>query len=298
MRCDVEFDAEGVTLRGWLYTPDHAEGALPAVVMAHGFSAVKEMYLDRYAEVFSAAGLAALVFDNRSFGASEGNPRYEIDPWQQVRDYRHAITWLSRQPGINRERIGVWGSSYSGGHSLVLGAIDRRIKCVVSQVPLVSGSRNLARLVRADMMPALRMQFEADREARYAGEAPAMIPVVTSEVNGVAALPTADSWQWFTETAKARAPSWHNQVTLRTVEMLGEYEPGSYIDRISPTPLMMLIADRDHLAVADEAFAAYNRALEPKRLVILKGGHFDAYVKAFEQASGAARDWFVEHLTR
>jgi fermentation-respiration switch protein FrsA (DUF1100 family) len=298
MRCDVEFDAEGVTLRGWLYTPDHAEGALPAVVMAHGFSAVKEMYLDRYAEVFSAAGLAALVFDNRSFGASEGNPRYEIDPWQQVRDYRHAITWLSRQPGINRERIGVWGSSYSGGHSLVLGAIDRRIKCVASQVPLVSGSRNLARLVRADMMPALRMQFEADREARYAGEAPAMIPVVTSEVNGVAALPTADSWQWFTETAKARAPSWHNQVTLRTVEMLGEYEPGSYIDRISPTPLMMLIADRDHLAVADEAFAAYNRALEPKRLVILKGGHFDAYVKAFEQASGAARDWFVEHLTR
>ena len=298
MRHDIEFNAEGVILRGWLYVPEILPGKAPAVVMAHGFSAVKEMYLDRYAEVFSAAGLAVLVFDNRNFGASDGEPRDEIDPWQQVRDYRHAITWLQRQPHINRERIGVWGSSYSGGHVLVLGAIDRRIKCVVAQVPLISGSRNLARLVRADMAAPLRAQFDADREARFAGGAPAMVPVVTSEINGAAALPTADSWEWFTQTAKTRAPAWHNQVTLRTVEMLGEYEPGSYIERVSPTPLLMLIAAGDHLTVADEAFAAYNRALEPKRLVILNGGHFDAYVKAFEHSSTAARDWFIEHLTQ
>ncbi len=297
MRRDIEFNAEGVLLRGWLYMPDDAIGTVPAVVMAHGFSAVKEMYLDRYAEVFSAAGLAALVFDNRNFGSSEGEPRYEIDPWQQVRDYRHAMTWLTRQPRIDPGRLGVWGSSYSGGHALVLGAIDRRVKCVVSQVPLVSGSRNLARLVRADRAAPLRAQFDSDREARFAGRAPMMVPVVTSEADGVAALPTPDSWEWFTQTGKSRAPSWRNQVTLRTVEMLGEYEPGSYIERISPTPLMMIIADGDHLAVADEAFAAYHRALEPKRLVILKGGHFDAYVKAFDYSSSAARDWLVEHLT-
>jgi uncharacterized protein len=297
MRRDVEFNAEGVILRGWLYMPDSATGTVPAVAMAHGFSAVKEMYLDRYAEVFSTAGLAALVFDNRNFGASEGEPRNEIDPWQQVRDYRHAITWLGRQPHINREQIGVWGSSYSGGHVLVLGAIDRRVKCVAAQVPLISGSRNLARLVRADMAAPMRAQFDADRDARFAGGAPAMVPVVTSDAHGIAALPTADSWEWFTQTGATRAPAWRNQVTLRTVEMLGEYEPGSYIDRISPTPLLMIIADGDHLAVADEAFAAYNHALEPKHLVILKGGHFDAYVKAFEQSSTAARDWFVEHLT-
>lgn len=297
MRRDVEFNAEGVILRGWLYMPDSATGTVPVVAMAHGFSAVKEMYLDRYAEVFSTAGLAALVFDNRNFGASEGEPRNEIDPWQQVRDYRHAITWLGRQPHINREQIGVWGSSYSGGHVLVLGAIDRRVKCVVAQVPLTSGSRNLARLVRADMAAPMRAQFDADRDARFAGGAPAIVPVVTSDAHGIAALPTVDSWEWFTQTGATRAPAWRNQVTLRTVEMLGEYEPGSYIDRISPTPLLMLIAEGDHLAVADEAFAAYNRALEPKHLVILKGGHFDAYVKAFEQSSTAARDWFVEHLT-
>ena len=72
-----------------------AKGRVPAVVMAHGFSAVKEMYLDRFAEVFCDAGIAALVYDNRNFGASDGQPRQEIDPWQQVRDYRHAITWVS-----------------------------------------------------------------------------------------------------------------------------------------------------------------------------------------------------------
>ena len=296
MRRDIEINAEGCRLRGWLYLPDRASGPTPAIVLAHGFSAVKEMYLDRYAEVFSAARMAALVFDNRSFGASDGEPRQEIDPWQQVRDFRHVITWISQQPGVDRTRIGVWGSSYSGGHALVLGAIDRRIKCVVSQVPLVSGSRNLKRLVRADMAAAMREQFDADRDARFKGAAPVMIPVVAEDPVGPAALPTADSWTWFTETGRSRAPSWRNEVTLRTVEMLGEYEPGSYIERISPTPLLMIIADGDHLAVADEAFSAYNRALEPKKLLVLKGGHFDAYVRDFEASSGAARDWFAAHL--
>src|SRR5207244_7256114 len=110
-RTDVEFNAEGTTLRGWLYRPD-GDGPVPGVVMAHGFSAVKEMYLDSFAEVFAAAGLAALVFDNRNFGASDGEPRYEIDPWAPGRDSRHAITYLQSMPGIDRDRIGVWGSSY------------------------------------------------------------------------------------------------------------------------------------------------------------------------------------------
>src|SRR5271163_3981323 len=143
-RRDIEFNAEGVILRGWFYAAEASPA--PAVVMAHGFSAVKEMYLDSVAEVFDRAGLNVLVFDNRNFGASDGQPRQEIDPWAQVRDYRHAITWVSSRSEIDASRIGVWGSSYSGGHVLTVGAIDRRVKCVVSQVPLASGSRNLKRL--------------------------------------------------------------------------------------------------------------------------------------------------------
>jgi fermentation-respiration switch protein FrsA (DUF1100 family) len=297
MRTDIEFRTEdGVTLRGWLYTPGSASGRLPTIVMAHGFSAVKEMYLDRYAEVYADAGFTALVFDNRNFGASDGRPRQHIDPWQQVRDYRDAITFACTLPQVDGDRIGVWGSSYSGGHVLVLGAIDRRIWCVVSQVPLIRGHRNARRLIRSDFIGAVQAQFDADRRARYAGQSPAMIPVVAQDPAAPCALPTPDSWQWFMETGKLRASSWRNEVTLHSVELFTEYEPGVYAEWISPTPLMMVVAAGDHLTVADEALAAYGRALEPKRLTLLPGGHFDAYVKDFAVASGAARDWFAQHL--
>src|SRR5689334_327218 len=208
MRQDIAFNAEGTTLRGWLYVPDSGKGPFPTVVMAHGFSAVKEMYLDSFAEVFAQAGLAALVFDNRNFGASDGEPRQEIDPWAQVRDYRHAITYAGTLPEVARGRIGIWGSSYSGGHVLVVAAIDRRVKAVVSQVPLISGHDNLRALVRADFIAGFRELFEADRLARFNGEPPVMVPVVDEDPLAASALPTADSWQWFTETGKTRAPAW------------------------------------------------------------------------------------------
>ena len=122
-RRDIEFDAEGVTLRGWFYPAEGTRGTAPTIVLAHGFSAVKEMYLDKFAEVFSANGLNALVFDNRNFGASDGEPRQEIDPWRQVRDYRDAITYAETLAETDPNRIGIWGSSYSGGHVLVVGAL-------------------------------------------------------------------------------------------------------------------------------------------------------------------------------
>src|SRR5437763_8776712 len=206
MRQDIEFNAEGTTLRGWLFTPDAGHRPFPTIVMAHGFSAVKEMYLDCFAEAFAKAGLGALVFDNRNFGASDGEPRQEIDPWAQVRDYRHAITYARTRPEVDRERIGIWGSSYSGGHVLVVGAIDRCVKCVVSQVPLVSGYRNILRLVRADLIAGARAQFDQDREARFGGNPPAMFPLGRADPAAQSALPTPDSYEWVTETGKTCAP--------------------------------------------------------------------------------------------
>jgi uncharacterized protein len=297
MRKDIEFKTEnGVTLRGWHYVPDGRQGKAPTIVMAHGFSAVKEMYLDRFAEAFAAAGLACVVFDNRNFGASDGEPRQEIDPWQQVRDYRDAITYAETLEETDPARIGVWGSSYSGGHVLVVGAIDRRVKCVVAQVPLASGHGNARRLIRADYLAGVQGMFAEDRRARMAGKTPAMIPVVAQDPASPSALPTPDSWVWFTETGRTRAPSWKNEVTLRSVEMFTEYEPGSYVSFISPTPLLMVVALGDVLTVADLALAAYERALEPKRLVTLQGGHFDAYVKDFEASSKPTVEWFTRHL--
>jgi len=164
------------------------------------------------------------------------------------------------------------------------------------QVPLISGHANARRLIRADLVGQVQAACLEDRKARYQRKPPGMIPVVSENPMGPAVLPTMDSWQWFTETARTRAPAWRNEVTLRSVEMLLEYEPGAHITHISPTPLMMVVALGDHLTVADEALAAYERALEPKRLVTLPGGHFDAYVRDFAASSGAACEWFRKHL--
>lgn len=293
MRRDIAFDAAGVTLRGWLYLPDGASSPAPTVVMAHGYSAVKEMYLDRYAEAFAAAGLGALVFDNRNFGASDGEPRQEIDPIAQMRDYRHAITYARTLPEVDRERIGVWGTSYSGGHALVVGALDRRAKCIVAQVPSVSGHQAGVRRTRPDLIAASLARLDAERESRFAGVAPTLMPVVAPDLTEPCVMPGRDAWDFFTG---AEAPTWRNEVTLLSADLGRGWEPGAYVAQISPRPLLMIVATNDTLTLTDLELEAYSRALEPKKLVLLPGGHFDPYTTHFAESSGAARDWFIQHL--
>ena len=270
------------------------------MVLQHGFSAVKEMHLDDYAEVLAAAGMACLVYDHPGFGASDavpGTPRLEIDPWQQIRFVQHAITYAQSRPEIDADRIGLWGSSYGAANAYVVAAMDRRVKAIVGQVPAISGSKHFGNLVRIDQWAPTQEMFTADRLARMAGDKPAMVPVVTHDPVGVAALPTPDSYEWFTTTAEKRAPSWKNEVTLRTLEMFRGYEPGLFIPLITPTPLLMVVAPMDRLADGALAAAAYNTAVEPKRIVLVDGGHFAAYTgPGFAVTSTAARDWFVQHL--
>lgn len=255
------------------------------------------MYLDSFAEVFCDAGFADLVYDNRNLGASDGEPRGEIDPWRQINDYRDAITFAGTLSEVDKDRIGVWGSSYSGGHVIVVGALDRRVKCVVCQVPLISGLRNAKRLVRSDLLAVARAAFDADREARYKGEPPGTLPVVAEDPSAPCALPTEDSLQFFEGVYESRAPSLRNEVTLRSIEMFWEYEPGWYISRICPTPFMMAVAAGDHLVPVVLACEAFEQALEPKRLIVLPGGHFEAYTgEAFKVNSADQRDWFIQHL--
>lgn len=301
-REDVEFRAQGATLRGWFYPGDDtAGGGLNAcVVLQHGFAAVKEMWLDRYAEVFAAAGLSCLVYDHPGFGASDpvpGTPRQEIDPWQQIRFVQHAITYASGRPDVDAERIGLWGSSYAAAHAYVTAAIDRRVKAVVGQVPAISGSQHFRELVRIDHWAGMDAMFAAERQALAHGGQPTMIPVVAEDPFAVSALPTPDSYAWFTHTSAERAPAWRNEVTLMTMEYFRGYEPGKYLPLISPTPVLMVVAPNDRLAAGEIACAAYETAAPPKKLQLVPGGHFDAYTgPGFDISSGAARDWFVEHL--
>lgn len=129
---NIEFTSKGFRCRGWLYVPDGLyEGhKAPAIIMAHGFAGVKEMGLLNFAERFTAAGFVTLVFDYRFWGESEGEPRNQIFALEMVEDYRNAITWLSDRPEVNSEKIGVWGTSYSGGIALYVGTFDSRAKAV------------------------------------------------------------------------------------------------------------------------------------------------------------------------
>lgn len=159
--------SDNVTLRGWFYKPPNtptAKTPLPCLVMAHGFSAVKEMNLDTFAEYFvTHLALTCLVYDNRGFGDSDtkpGQPRQEIIPAQQTSDYSDAITYAQSRSDVNEDRVGIWGSSYSGGHVLWVGAVDRRVKVVLSQVPFVDGWRNFHRLVRPDFVGGMNGLFQ------------------------------------------------------------------------------------------------------------------------------------------
>ena len=296
MKRNIEFDtSDGVTLRGWLQTPDGSPGPHPVVVMAHGFSAVKEVFLDQYADLFCAAGLACLVYDHRNLGESDGAPRLEVDPWLQVRGYRDAITFAQLQSEIDEGRIGVWGTSYSGGHVLPVAALDKRVRAVVSQVPFISGRANMQRVFREEEFEALRVRFDADRRARFQGDDPAMIPVF-GERGTSCALPSPEEWDFIRESGLLGTPLWLNEVTLRSTEMMLEYEPGQYIGQISPTPLLMILTTRDIVTPTDIALDAFKRAHEPKELLLIEGGHMAVYDTRFDRAAAAARDWLARHL--
>jgi uncharacterized protein len=293
-RTSHRIKAGKIELDGWLYHPAQP-GPAPLIIMSPGFAALRTHYLERFAERFTQAGFAVVLYDHRNFGASGGELRGEIDPHQQIADMRDVVTWAGSLPDVDAERIGVWGSSYSGGHAIVVGALDRRVRCVVSQVPTISGYQSLLRRA-GERLHQVRADFERDRAARYAGEAPGR-RLVCSDGDTPGIYGGDDARAFYTLPA-ARDAGWDNHVTLRSSELASGYEPGAWIDRVSPTPLLMLVAERDTVTPTDLALGAYARALEPKRLELLPGGHFDPYAAQADRAIQAALDWFVAHLAR
>jgi uncharacterized protein len=293
LKLDVTIPAEGgIELGAWLFLPE-GDGIRPAITMAHGFGGTKEHGLERFALAFAAAGFVVLVHDHRNFGTSGGDGG-DIDPWQQIADWRRAISYLESQPEVDPTRIGLWGTSYAGGHALVLGATDRRLRCVVAQVPTISGYEQGLRRVSPDATLALEHAFNEDERGRLRGELPRRQAVVSGDPAVPAAYRSQDAIDFYLQ----RIPEgiWKNEVTLRSTRAARMYEPGMWVSRVSPTPLLMVIASDDKVTIADLALAAYERALEPKRLALIPGGHFDPYLDQFPLAEAAATEWFREHL--
>jgi uncharacterized protein len=295
-RKDVEFEVEGREhLRGWLFVPDGATGPLPAISMAHGYAGVKEHGIEPYAHAFAEAGFVVLLHDHRNFGASDGAIRHDVDPWRQIADWRRAISFLENQPEVDSSRIGVWGTSYAGGHVIVLGATDRRIRAVVSQVPTISGFEQGLRRIPPDAIPALENAFAEDERQQLRGEPPRRQLIVSADPSVPASYRSKDAIDFYLQPIPPGI--WENSVTSRSTRAARMYEPGIWVPRVSPTPLLMVVALNDTITVTDLALAAYERALEPKKLVTIQGGHFDPYLPQFPTSSAVAVAWFREHLS-
>jgi uncharacterized protein len=286
---DVAFHSEGRTLRGWLEVPD-GDGPFPAVVMSSGFAGVKEGFLGNpFHRVVAEAGIVVLLYDHANTGESDGLPRQELDPIIQQRGYRDAITFLALRPEVDADRIGIWGTSYSGGHVLAVAAHDRRVKAVVSQAMTISGHRNLLRRHTPDAYELMREGWADERLRVARGAEPTIV---------AAFLENSESTRYQAARPIEEKANWRNAVTVRTWELYDEYEPAAFVERIAPTPLLVIVPLDDTMTPAEDALATYERCGEPKALVTVPGTHYAVYGEQYERVSTAARDWFVEHLKR
>jgi cephalosporin-C deacetylase-like acetyl esterase len=301
-RSDVEFRSEGKTVRGWFY---HAEGAgrRPAVVLAGGWCYVREIVMPVYAEAFASAGINALIFDYRNLGVSDGDDRQHLDPWAQIRDYENAISFLERHPEVVPDRIGVWGISYSGGHALILAAIDSRVRSIVSQIPVIDGYDNMRRAHGTMEFRRLRELIGADRRLRYERPGARLyLPHATENSDAeVSAWPFPETVQTFMAIKAAQAPLYENRSTVESVHLLMNYDVGPFLRRIYNTPVLMIVAEGDDLTLWDLEIEAFNKVPSPtKRLEVLSHtSHMTLYSDQSKvvRAAKFATDWFVLTLS-
>jgi fermentation-respiration switch protein FrsA (DUF1100 family) len=273
-----------------------AGAPVPGVVMTHGFSATRHMGLPAFAAGYADAGLAVLVYDHRNLGDSDGEPRQFVDPWGQMLDQRAALGWLGARPEVDADRLALWGSSFSGGEVICLAAVDRRVKAVVANVPFAA----------TGPIDATGAEERARRFAAIAdvleGRTPpptdpplGPMPVVRepgSDVPGF--LDQPESAEWF--LANGPGTGWENRVTVQ-FSADPPFDPGSCIERVAPTPLLMVVASEDRTAPAEMALGAFAAAGEPKQLEVLDGHHFADYQgEGFDRALDVSRRFLVEHL--
>lgn len=283
---DIEFSGDGVQLRGWLATPAGAAAAdYPLVIATHGLSGIIALDLQHYAAAFTAAGFACLAYDHRNWGRSDGQPRGESDPWRQVADLREAISFARTLPGIDPERIGLWGTSYAGGHVITATALDRRVRATVSQVPLISGSRTFEAWVPAAKREKFLARLDADRDARHRGESAATSP---------AALPESETDEWVRHSDVSGR--YENALTIRSFDLIRTYEPIDFAPRVAPTPLLMIVAANDVQTPTAWQHEAYALMGEPKQLVEFDCRHYDVYMDRLDEAAAAATAWYTRHL--
>ena len=294
----VEFTSEGERIDALLYLPP-GEGPHPFVVMAGGWCYVKELVQPKFSEVFAAAGIGSLIFDYRYMGGSGGEPRQHIDPWQQIEDYRNAISFAEGLDAVDADRIGAWGISYSGGHVLILGAIDPRVRAVCGVVPVIDGYENMRlahgtlglRRLKAGLLDARRRLY-ATGEETYLPHQP--------DTDELATWPYPQSRITFRHLKATQAPAYDGRSTAESTEMLMSYSVTPFLKRLSGTPTMMIVAEGDDHTHWELQLDAYEAIPGPRKRfeVVPRSTHLTFYEDdgTARAVAAIAGEWFNEYL--
>ena len=265
---------DGTILQGDLYLPEESIRSAPTIVMSHGFSATRKMGLPWFASAFAEAGYAVYLYDHRGLGESFGEPRAVVDPWIQTHDMWEVIDQIRGLPEVHPDRVAVWGSSFSGGEAIVLGALHPDIKAVVANAPFAGLGDLLVDPSHAEQrFVAMRVAFNNHSLDLGRNEIGPM-PVVLDEGLDAAVLPQPESSEWF--LANGPANGWHNSVTM-AITTTPPFDPGACSPQLDGTALLMVIATLDDVASTAVALDTYERASGPKRKAMIEGHHFSAY---------------------
>ena len=278
------FKSDEVMLHGELISSGE-KMSRPTIIMTHGLSGIISMDLRFYAECFVRKGFTCFMYDHRNWGLSSGWPRCETDPWRQVSDMREAISFIRGQPEVLSDKIGLWGTSYSGGHVLTVGALDSRVSCIVSQVPLISGSRTFDKWI-----PEARKKEFLDRIMKdFSSRTEGHIPQTTR-----AAIEGSETEEWVNRSDTNS--QYVNRITLRTFDLMRSYEPLQFAERIGPTPVALIVAEADTQTPVLWQLEAFEKICGRKKIYSIDCRHYDVYGKHKQEAVEAALDWFSRHL--
>jgi uncharacterized protein len=291
---DVIFYSCGLKMAAALFTPDdYKEGEKRAgIILLPGFTANKEMRLPEFAQSFNQAGYVVMTVDYRGFGASEG-ARGEVRPLERVEDIGNAVTYLALQPMVDPEKIGMIGICFGGGVASYLTAFDKRIKCLAVPGVIANGGTWIRSTRRLYEWAELMERIETDRKGR----------VVTGESDHVPVLEVVipdpevkEKFGMFQKDFKYAGYS----PSLACWEAVINFRPEDFADRISPTPYLIFAAAHDTWADSiANALKMYEKAKEPKKLVILPGcTHFGMTEPGpnRDQVIKTMVEWFVHYL--
>ena len=283
MKQDVNFNGGGLRLAGHLYIPEGALGGpLPAIVVGHPGTGVKEQTAGLYAQRLADAGFVALTFDAAHQGESEGMPRNLEDPARRVEDFKAAVSFLSAHAEVDPQRIGALGVCASGGYAVAAAVGDVRIRALAT-VSAVDMGRQFR--VGADGMQdqgvfsQLLQGAAAARTAAARGEGMGVFPIFPE--SGQQALSGGqhlyDGWEYYC-TPRAQHPRSAKGLTWDSIDRIANFDAFRYVQTISPRPLLMIAGSK---AVSSwMSSEAIDMAREPKELFWIEGAsHVDLYDK-------------------